>query len=315
MIRPDKIDFLCEVPVRSLSRMKALQAVEATARSGSFVAAGRELNVTPAAVGQMVRSLEAWLGAPLFVRRGSGSDRLVPMEDTAEALARLRFGFDALEDGQRLLKARGADTVVTATASQAVVAKWLLPRLGDFSARHPEVVVRLDVTDRVVDLIHGEADIGIRCGAGSWPGLEATHLRAEAIVVVCAPSLLPSGGEVDLDWLGRQTLLHDMTPAALGVFPGWQDWAAMTGASSLQTKAGMQINAATAIIQAAVAGHGVALARLALVEAEIATGGLVRIFADHPLPIDWGYHAVATPHALRRRSVTVFRDWLVESWR
>lgn len=300
--------------MRSLSRIKALQAVEATARHGSFVAAGRELNVTPAAVGQMVRSLEAWLGTPLFVRRGSGSDRLMPMEDTKEAFARLRFGLDALDEGQRLLKARGKGPVVTATASQAVVATWLLPRLGEFSARYPEVVVRLDVTDRVVDMTHGEADIGIRCGDGHWPGLEATHLRAEAIVVVCSPSLLPAGGVIDLAWLARQTLLHDMTAAGLGVIPGWREWADRVGGASLQTSGGMQINASAAIIQATVAGQGVALARLALVEREIADGRLVRIFADHTLPISWGYYAVAAPMALKRPAVRAFRDWLVEAW-
>jgi LysR family glycine cleavage system transcriptional activator len=300
--------------MRSLSRLKALQAFEAAARHGSFVGAGRELNVTPAAVGQMVRSLEDWLGAPLFRRRGSGSDRLVLLDDTREALAKLYTGLDALDAALRQLKARGTSGLVTATASQAIVAKWLLPRLGAFADRHPDVVVRLDVTDRVVDLIHGEADIAIRCGAGRWPGLDATHLGDEHIIVVCAPALLPESGVVGLDWLARQTLLHDTTPPALDVFPGWKEWAAQMSVSSLRTDLGVRINASAAIIQAAIAGQGVALARGALVAQDLAEGRLTQIFADGPLPIDWAYYAVASPQALARPPVKVFRDWLVASW-
>lgn len=301
--------------MRSLSRLKALQAFEAAARHGSFTGAGRELHVTPAAVGQMVRSLEDWLGAPLFRRRGAGADRLVPLANTREALAKLGHGLDALDAALRQLKARGESGVVTVTASQAIVAKWLLPRLDDFAGRHPEIVVRLDVTDRLVDLAGGEADIGIRCGAGTWPGLIATHLRDEQIVTVCAPALLPAGGSVDLDWLARQTLLHDTTPASLDTFPGWQDWAAMMGATLLETRRGTRINASSAIIQAAINGQGVALARRSLVAEDIAAGRLAHIFQDRQVPIAWGYYAVATAQTLTRSVVAKFRDWLVETWR
>lgn len=301
--------------MRRLSRLKALQAFEAAARHGSFVGAGRELNVTPAAVGQMVRSLEDWLGSPLFRRRGSGTDRLVPLDDTRDALAKLGSGLDALDAALRQLKARGSAAVVTVTASQAIVAKWLLPRLDDFAARHPDIIIRLDVTDRLVDLVHGEADIGIRCGLGRWQGLEARHLRDERIIVVCAPALLPDNGPVDLAWLGSQTLLHDTTPASIGTFPGWRDWAERVGTGLLATDRGVRINASSAIIQAAMNGQGVALARHSLVAEDIAQGRLAHIFRDQEMPILWAYYAVAPAQALGRPPVAAFRDWLVETWR
>ena len=301
--------------MRSLSRLKALQAFEATARHGSFVGAGRELNVTPAAVGQMVRSLEEWLGAPLFRRKGAGADRLIALEDTTEALARLNSGLDAMDEAMRQLRTRRASSIVTVSASQAIVAKWLLPHLGDLASHHPDIVVRLDVTDRVVDLINGEADIGIRCGSGAWQGLSATYLRGEEIIVVCAPSLLPVEGVVDIYWLGSQTLLHDTTPAALGVFPDWRVWGDMVGASSLNPDQGVKINASTAIIQAAVSGQGVALARRALVEQDIEELRLVHLFVNSCLPIDWAYYAVVSPRALMRPPVRAFHDWLVSTWR
>lgn len=300
--------------MRSLSRLKALQAFEAAARHGSFVGAGKELNVTPAAVGQMVRSLEDWLGAPLFKRRGAGSDRLVVLEDTREALANLHVGLNALDEAMRQLKLRRNSGVVTVTASQAIVAKWLLPRLGDFAALYPDIVVRLDVTDRVVDLLQGEADIGIRCGAGTWQGLEATHLHDEEIIAVCAPTLLPAEGNPDANWLCAQTLLHDTTPASHNIFPGWRDWAELVGAADLLVDRGLRINASSAIIQAAIAGQGIALARRTLVAQDIADGRLVRVFAQRRLPIDWAYFAVASPWALARAPVMFFRDWLVSTW-
>lgn len=109
--------------MRDLSRLKALHAFEASARHGGFTRAAAELNVTPAAVGQLVRSLEVWLGAPLFLRRGSGSDRLITTDDALSALADLAEGLERLETGLRKLKARRARSIVTVTASQALVAK------------------------------------------------------------------------------------------------------------------------------------------------------------------------------------------------
>ncbi|MFY7961142.1 MAG: LysR substrate-binding domain-containing protein [Elsteraceae bacterium] len=301
--------------MRDLSRLKALHAFEASARHGGFTRAAAELNVTPAAVGQLVRSLEVWLGAPLFLRRGSGSDRLIPTDDALSALADLAEGLERLETGLRKLKARRARSIVTVTASQALVAKWLLPHLDDFAAAQPLIDVRLDVTDRLVDLRAGEADIGLRCGPGQWPGLMATHLMDEEVFPVCSPDLLPTNGKESADWLLTQTLIHDQTPAAQGVFPEWPDWLAKAGISTSDRKGGLRINAAAAVIQAAIKGHGVALARRELVARDIAEGRLRRLFPQIGWPIAWGYYVVATQRSLKRAEVTAFHDWLVARWR
>lgn len=239
---------------------------------------------------------------------------MVVLDDARAALARLSLGLDYLDDGLGQLKRRRSGEVVTATASQAIVARWLLPHLNDFAARHPDIIVRLDVTDRIVDLLHGEADIGIRCGNGNWPGLNAMHLHDEEIIVVCHPSMLPSGRTVDINWLTRQALLHDTTPASLGVFPNWQDWAERNGCDRADFDRGVRINASAAVLQAALSGHGVALARRALVAQDIDQGRLVQLFQDQVWPIAWSYFAVATPQALNRPQVAAFRDWLAEAW-
>ncbi|MBS0270900.1 MAG: LysR family transcriptional regulator, partial [Proteobacteria bacterium] len=182
--------------MRSLTRLKSLQALEATARHGSFVGAASELDVTPAAVGQMVRSLEDWVGYPLFKRTRSGAERLAPVDEVRAALEDIAQGLDNLEAGLKKLRGRRARSVVVVTASQAIVANWLISRLDDFASTYPNIDVRLDVSDRVIDLAQDEADIGIRCGLGSWKGVRATHLMDEEIIAVCHQRLPPKDRNV-----------------------------------------------------------------------------------------------------------------------
>lgn len=299
--------------MRNLTRLKSLQALEASARHGSFVGAATELNVTPAAVGQLVRSLEDWVGYPLFKRSRSGAERLAPVDEAKEALDDIAQGLDLLETGLRKLRGRKARTVVVVTASQALVANWLLGRLGDFTTGHPNIDVRLDVTDRVIDLAQGEADIGIRCGLGDWKGVKSTFLMGEEIIAVCNRSLLSEDREVTPGWIMEQTLIHDGTPHPGGDFPSWNDWLARAGANRSPEEAGLKINSTAAVIHAAIAAKGVALVRKALVAQELVGGRLVHLMPDVRWPVKWAYYAVAAPKALRRYEVTAFHDWLTAS--
>jgi LysR family glycine cleavage system transcriptional activator len=298
--------------MRTLTRLKSLQAFEAVARHGSYVGAGGELQVTAAAVGQLVRSLETYLGAPLFHRR-LGAERLALTDDARAALGDVAEGLDRLEAGLRRLTTRKAHAVITVTASQVFTTKWLLPRLDDFAARHPEIDLRLDVSDRMVNLAQGEADIGVRFGGGLWPGVRSTLLTSEEMVAVCAPELLTDEALADPGaWLSTQTLIHDCAPGAGQVFPTWSDWLARAGLPQPSGAAGLRINAPAAVIQAAIKGHGVALARRALVAHDLAEGRLRQLLPEQRWPIEWSYFAVASARALRKPEVTAFHDWLVE---
>lgn len=302
------------VSFRELSHLKSLQAFEATARHSSFVGAAAELGVTPAAVGQMVRSLETWLGSPLFHRQKHGRDRLVPIDSARAALLDLSEGLNRLEAGLEKLRAGQGRTLITISASQAIVAKWLLPELEDFTSQHPKIEVRLDVTDRLADLSRGEADLGVRCGAGAWAGLTAVRLMDEAFIAVASPDLPRLPNESDLKWLERQTLIYDSTPQGAGVFPNWDDWANVARISLPPTQSKLSINASAAVLQATIKGHGIALARRALAAQDLAAGRLRLVFPDVVLSIPWGYYAVTTPRALNRPAVAAFRDWLVNHW-
>ncbi len=289
-----------------------MQALEASARHGSFVGAAAELDVTPAAVGQMVRLLEAWVGYPLFKRSRSGAERLIPVDEVRVAIEDIADGLDHLESGLKKLRGRKARTVVVVTASQALVANWLISRLDDFAVSYPNVDVRLDVSDRIIDLAHGEADIGIRCGLGNWKGVKATHLMDEEIIAVCHRRLLPKEEDVTAAWMSRQTLIHDGTPHPDGDFPTWLEWLRSAGSNAAPSERGLKINSTAAVIQAGVAGRGIALVRKALVEHELESGRLVHLFPHNRWPVRWAYYVVASAKALRRSEVGAFHDWLVE---
>jgi LysR family glycine cleavage system transcriptional activator len=297
--------------MRFLTRLNSLQALEASARHGSFVGAASELDVTPAAVGQLVRSLEDWVGYPLFRRSRSGNERLTPVDEAQAALEEIAQGLDQLESGLKKLCGRKARSVVVVTASQALVANWLLSRLEDFAVTHPTIDVRLDVSDRIIDLAQGDADIGIRCGMGSWKGVKATYLMGEEIIAVCHHRLLPGDRQVTAGWIAEQTLIHDGTPHPGGDFPTWGEWLARSGANLMSADHGLRINSTAAVIQAAIAARGVALVRKALVAQEVESGRLVHLLPEHHWPVKWSYFVVAGPKALRRFEVKAFHDWLI----
>jgi LysR family transcriptional regulator, glycine cleavage system transcriptional activator len=299
--------------MRALSRLKSLQAFEAAARHGSFIGAARELNVTPAAVGQLVRALEAWVGMALFLRRRSGSARLVPVEHARAALDDLAEGLDRLDRGLKRLRAPQTAKVVLVSASQAIMARWLVPGLPDFCERHPQIDIRLDVTDRIVDIAGGAADIGVRCGPGHWPGVAATRLMSEELVAVCSPRLIGSSGATpSSDWLSRQTFVNDTSVSA---FPDWSAWLRRAGFGTSVVAKRLDINSSSAAIQAAIRGSGVALVRLGLTEQAIERGELRRLYPKISLPLAWAYYVVAAPASLRRPEVAAFHAWLIAHWR
>ncbi|WP_245277972.1 LysR substrate-binding domain-containing protein [Rhizobium leguminosarum] len=182
--------------------------------------------------------------------------------------------------------------------------------MDDFSTNYPTIDVRLDVSDRVIDLAQGEADVGIRCGLGSWKGVKSTFLMSEEIIAVCHNRLLPVDREVTAGWIVEQTLIHDGTPHPGGDFPTWAEWLGRSGANQVPSERGLKINSTAAVIQAAVAARGVALVRRALVAQELDSGRLVHLLPDVRWPVKWAYYIVAAPKALRRYEIAAFHDWL-----
>jgi LysR family glycine cleavage system transcriptional activator len=297
--------------MRAPDQLNALRAFEASARHESFSAAAAELHVTPAAVGQLVRSLEEGLGTPLFHRGTSGRTRLAITEVARRALPDIRAGFDRLSVGVALLKEGSPSGVLTVTVSPAFAAKWLLPRIDRFQAMSPETDLRLDVSIEILDFVTRGIDIGVRYGAGAWPGLAAEKLMDEEIFPVCSPTLLRQSRRLRKPSdLASLKLIHDLSVNAHSGFATWSAWLKSAGAT-VDTKRGLRINNSAAVLQAAIDGHGVALARSPMARDDLAAGRLVRLFPEIEFASALSYYVVFRPEAAALPKLVAFRDWLM----
>lgn len=291
--------------------LNALRAFEASARHQSFSAAAEELNVTPAAVGQLVRTLEDWLGTPLFHRAPSGRIRLIPTEAAERALPDIRAGFDRLTLGLERLKEGSVNGVLTVTVSPAFAAKWLLPRIDSFHSAWPDTDVRLDTNLRPVDFVTQRVDIGVRYGNGTWPGLFAEKLMEEEVYPVCSPNLLSGSSRLTtLESLRSETLIHDLSMDSHSGFPTWDTWLKKAGLADVATARGMKINNSAAVLQAAIDGQGVALARSVMARDDLAAGRLVRLYPDIRFESDLAYYVVYRKECSSLPRLKAFRDWL-----
>lgn len=297
--------------MRSVAHLNALRAFEASARHQSFSLAAQELNVTPAAVGQLVRTLEDWLGSPLFVRSTSGRARLVTTEVAEQALPDIRAGLERLAVGLERLRSGSAGGVLTVTVSPAFAAKWLLPRIERFQAAWPETDLRLDTSLKPVDFVAQRIDVGVRYGRGQWPGLAAEKLMDEEVYPVCAPALLATATLQAPGDLRGQVLIHDQSVDTSTGFASWQAWLRHAGVQGVPTDRGLRINNSAAVLQAAIDGQGVALARSVMAHDDLAAGRLVRLFPQVRLESALAYYVVYRPECIAQPKVAAFRDWLL----
>ncbi|GGJ86566.1 LysR family transcriptional regulator [Pseudomonas matsuisoli] len=267
--------------------------------------------MTPAAVGQLVRTLEDWLGTPLFHRAPSGRIRLIPTEAAERALPDIRAGFDRLTLGLERLKEGSVNGVLTVTVSPAFAAKWLLPRIDSFHSAWPDTDVRLDTNLRPVDFVTQRIDIGVRYGNGSWSGLFAEKLMEEEVYPVCSPNLLSGSSRLTtLESLRSETLIHDLSMDSHSGFPTWDTWLKKAGLADVATSRGMKINNSAAVLQAAIDGQGVALARSVMARDDLAAGRLVRLYPDISFESDLAYYVVYREECSSLPRLKAFRDWL-----
>ncbi|QNA83637.1 transcriptional regulator GcvA [Sphingomonas sp. So64.6b] len=285
---------------RRLPPLAALRAFEAAARHLSFRKAAEELAVTPTAISHQIRLLEEVLGMALFVRQV----RRVGLTEAGRRLyPTLRDGFDAFAQAIADLSPQRRRKAVTLTATTLFTARRLLPALDSFRSDHPQFDLRLHASDELVDLASGVADIAVRYGAGPFNGLVAEPLLSECFGILCSPGLQLSSPED----LKRATLLH-VEWSRPDLAPDWRRWAKLAGMADLAVEKGPRFNHDGHVLQAAVAGHGVAISSLVLAAPEIDAGLLVHPFG--PVIEGETYHVVATPENIACADVQAVRDWL-----
>jgi LysR family glycine cleavage system transcriptional activator len=289
-------DLLSSIP------LSAIRVFEAAARLGSFTRAAEELGMTQAAVSWQVKALEQRLDQPLFRRL----PREVTLTPAGERLARAATEATTALRGALADITDRAGGVLSITTLQTLAMQWLAPRLGGFQVAHPDIAVRVDTSNRVVDLLREEADVGVRAGSGDWPGLEAVFLFPALQTPVAAPSLLAGlppvrepGDLVDAPRIGAAWEWATWFREA-GVLPPDESGAAPRLAADNQTLE----------VAAALAGQGFALASPILFAAEIAAGRLAQPF-DVTMPMGRGYWLVYPKDRRRTRKIAAFRDWLL----
>ena len=291
---------------RRLPPLNALRAFEAAARHLNFSRAADELSVTPGAVSQQIQNLEDYIGAALFKRTPKG----LLLTDAAQiALPALREAFDRLAEAASMLTAAVDGRRLTVSVAPSFAAKWLVPRLGKFETIHPQVDVWVSAGMELVDFANGEVDVAIRYGAGRYPGLEATRLMQETLIAVASPELIAHQALNDPGDLAHHVLLHDGSPDADPSCPDWTMWLAARGIKSVDGQRGPRFNQSSLVIEAAVGGRGVALAKRTLAQADLDAGRLVTPF-NFSDAVDFAYYVVYPKAKGRLPQVKAFVAWL-----
>ncbi len=290
-----------------LPPLNAVRAFEAAARHLSVTRAANELHVTQAAVSHQIKGLEEWFGTPLFRRSGRGI-RLTEAGQDFFATAR-----DALAEiavAARRIRSGEDSGVLTVSTTDSFASTWLVPRLRRFRETEPEVEVRLATSDRLVDLAQEDVDVCIRFGNGDWPTFHVEELFDEIVFPVCSPDLVETGPSLRAPAdLKHHVLIHDDN------IPDWENWLRAAGvADEVDYTRGPRYMRSNHVIQAALAGEGVALGRSTLVAADMAAGRLVQPF-EFTLPGEFRFYFMCLEGAQERPKIAAFRNWLFDEKR
>ncbi|MBE0595586.1 MAG: LysR family transcriptional regulator [Gemmatimonadales bacterium] len=299
------------IPGSALRRLPSLDMVrgfEAAARHLSFTRAGGELALTQSAISRQIRALEEALGAPLFVRMNR---RLELTEDGRRFARAVSEALGLIDAAAREIASHSAREPVTVTTTMSFASLWLVPRLAAFRQRHPDVDVRIVADDAVLDPRVHRVDLAIRfCAPGAAPA-DAVALFDESVIPVCSPGLLsdPARPLREPSDLAEHVLLALATVQSDMAWLDWAPWLVALGVPSLRPAGVLSFTNYSQMIQAAIDGAGVALARLPLLERSISRGELVAPFG-HRQALPRQYWLVGTGGSDPR--VAALRAWLLD---
>jgi LysR family glycine cleavage system transcriptional activator len=289
--------------------LNAVRAFEAAARLGGFNAAGVELNVSANAVGRLVKLLEDWLGVALFRRLPQG---VVLTEAGGRYLGRVGTLLDQLAESTTDLQQLETSQVLTVSAMPSMVSRWLIPRLGRLTDKHPELDVRLLASVSLTDFAREQVDVAIRTGPTLGQGLRCDLLMREDFFPVCSPELLSRGPPLrEPSDLANHVLLHDEWDRRLPDQLDWGHWLAAIGVTDINTERGLRFSFSHMTLEAAAAGQGVALASSAFLGDDLAVGRLVRPFGDLTVRGPYAFFIVCPEASADREKVAMFRDWAI----
>ncbi|SFO45834.1 DNA-binding transcriptional regulator, LysR family [Mesorhizobium sp. NFR06] len=279
--------------------LNAIRAFEATARHLSFSAAGEELHVTHPAISHQIRRLEEWLGVALF-HRDARRVRLTEAGLTLQASAGAALA--ELDAACRRIRRSAGLQSLSVGCIPSIASRWLVPRLADFTGRHPEIAIRVayaKAEDRLDD-----SDILITLGADPSPKTASLKLFSRISRPACSPHYLARKGRLDTPAeIAAADLLHDETRL------GWREWFSKAGIGKTDVGNGPVFADFNILATAVIAGHGVALCPIEVFREELRRGDLV-VVSDISTDDDKGYFLTmsAQPSAAETKFAEWFRD-------
>ena len=285
-----------------LPPLNALRAFEATARHLSVKHAANELCVTPGAVSQMLKMLEAHLGITLFRRVNRG----IFLTDAGQGyLPPVRNAFRQIAEATRRVTVTADTGILTVSVTPFFASAWLVPRLQAFQDTHPEIDLQLVTGNALADFARDGVDVAVRHGLGRYPGLLSERVLTVEIVPVAAPALVARlGAPPDPATLTRWPLVHDFERKA------WQLWFQAQGIDEIAVPRGPSFDDPGLLLRAVLAGQGAGLLPAALVASDVAERRLVTL-ADVTWLEEFAYYLVYSEASGERAKVAAFRAWIL----
>jgi LysR family glycine cleavage system transcriptional activator len=291
-----------------------IRAFEAVARLLSFRAAAEELHLTQSAISRQIQALEEELGATLLTR---GTRHVALTSDGAALLGAVAPALDRLDASVRRIRSTRARRAVNLSTFASFASLWLIPRLEAYQREQPELDIRIDASDRLLELDDPEAEVMIRyCSASRVPD-HAVRLFDETVTPAASQRLLEqaaSGAAPPLATpadLAQHTLLEEDDHRPSAQFLSWRHWLAEQGLPRLEPRRWMYLNFTYQQVQAALAGQGVALARLPLVAESLARGELIELFGGSArCSSPAAYWLILAPGRRDRPEVQRLAEWV-----
>jgi LysR family glycine cleavage system transcriptional activator len=278
--------------------LHALQGFVTAARLGNLSRAAEAMSVTVSALSHQMRGLEERLGYSLLVRQARG---VTTTPEGQRLLEQVAPHLDAIVLAFQPFAARH-DDVLTISITPSMASAWLVPRLGDFLAAHPQVEINLQSSERLVDFERQlQIDAALRIGAGEWPGVTAERLFDDWLVPMASPALIRRMGGIDKRPLLEWPLLGARDRE-------WERWFAITGGKP-PTRYVAVLDDSESHHRAALDGVGVALGRVTRARLLMDAGQLVPL-SSHRLKTTWSHYLVYPARSAGHRGLLAFREWV-----
>ena len=286
-----------------------LRAFEAVARHLNFRLAADDLALTQSAVSRQIQSLEEEIGVALFLRH----TRSVELTSAGvDLLGAVVPALERLDSSVRHIRQTAGRKHVSITTWASFASMWLIPRLEDFQNQHPDIDIRIDTSDTIVDLATADTDIALRYTSPARVANHGVRMFGEQLAPVASPWLLKDGKTLRCAAdLARFTLIEagDVRNRNFEIL-AWQRWFDAHHQPRLQPKRWLYFDYAYQMVQAAIAGQGIVLARMPLIAESLASGDLVEVLAHMRIDSPLAYWRITASAAPPRPEITAFCAWL-----